>query len=39
MNNKNVFLIWILTILNGLIFYAPVYALYLHQELPDLTQV
>ena len=39
MNVKNVYLIWILTILNGLIFYAPIFALYLHQELPNFTQV
>jgi MFS family permease len=39
MNAKNVYLIWIISILNGLIFYAPIYALYLHQELPDFTQV
>ena len=43
MNNsesrKSIWFIWLITISNGLIFYAPIFALYLQQELLDYTQV
>ena len=43
MNNlpsrKNIWIIWFMTFFNGLIFYAPIFALYLQQELLDFTQV
>ena len=34
-----IWIIWVMTFCNGLIFYAPVFALYLHQELLNFTQV
>ena len=43
MNNsdprRSIWLIWLITIFNGLIFYAPIFALYLEQELLNYTQV
>ena len=43
MNNihsrKYIWIIWCITFFNGLIFYAPIFALYLQQELLDFTQI
>lgn len=38
-SRKFIWIIWFMTFFNGLIFYAPVFALYLQQELLDFTQV